>query len=781
MTKRALALGIVAALLAGCDEAAPSPALDAATDARADVTPDVAPDVRILSPTVGADLDLRTPRTLPMTCLPPQPFYDALTRFGVTPAQLAQPDLGLRFDNDPTRLHWTDQVRHQGDLAPAFACMVSSDVRAALATGDTDTTLRELLVAQATYGHRAGYQTSRYDRAVTVDPAGQPLLAALQAFYEHPPVAGAPAATLPPWSERADAVADEARRFSPNAQVALAQCVVGLLAAADLRDRALTANGTTLPMWQSSLRTFFATRASGDTAMFTNAWRVAGQMNAAIDYDLLARAAQLAARSIESLRLALRDEALTPDAALSLTGPLGQVVISLQASDDTRAGDDFFLLVDGGGDDTYVDDLAVNRDLFHPVAAVLDLAGNDRYVPSERNDFDIRDGLPPDGGQGTGLAAGWFGVAVLVDAAGDDLYRTGYYQAYGMFGVGVLADHGGADRYQGYVYSQGAASFGYGLLVDRGGGDDSYETLHLSQGFGGTRGIGWLVDDAGDDRYLAITEPLPLRSDPLNNPYDAEGSNFSGAQGFGFGLRVFNPATGRGLVSLSGGLGALFDLAGADRYECAVMCQGWGYFFGAGLLYDRSGDDTYRLWHKYGIGGATHQAIGVFLDGQGADTYDYVAGGIPTNGGSEGIGLGYDHGVGFHIDRGTEADSYTFQVDRQGLGEVMGIARFPAVGVFLNEGGDDAYHLPGRMGAYALGMTAMPSPRSAAGGTLNTLSVGLFFDLGGADRYDVMHSAAANNTTWRQTAATTNTPMDPFDPRLDFGLGSDQEFRWPAW
>ena len=148
-----------------------------------------------------------------MTCLPPQPFYDALTRFGVTPAQLAQPDLGLRFDNDPTRLHWTDQVRHQGDLAPAFACMVSSDVRAALAAGDADTTLRELLVAQATYGHRAGYQTSRYDRAVTVDPAQQPLLAALQAFYEHPPLAGAPAASLPPWSERADAAAEAVNRF----------------------------------------------------------------------------------------------------------------------------------------------------------------------------------------------------------------------------------------------------------------------------------------------------------------------------------------------------------------------------------------------------------------------------------------------------------------------------------------------------------------------------------------------------------------------------------------
>src|SRR5262249_39024708 len=151
-------------------------------------------------------------------------------------------------------------------------------------------------------------------------------------------------------------------------------------------------------------------------------------------------------------------------------------------------------------------------------------------------------------------------------------------------------------------------------------------------GFGGTRGLGWLVDDAGNDKYLAVT--TPIARDPQNAPYDQEGSNFSGAQGFGWGLRAFD-GTGRAIAYLSGGLGALLDLGGDDTYECAVMCQGWGYFYGAGLLWDRAGSDSYTTWHKYGIGGATHQAIGIFVDGAGADHYEYTAGGIPTNGGSE--------------------------------------------------------------------------------------------------------------------------------------------------
>jgi hypothetical protein len=211
------------------------------------------------------------------------------------------------------------------------------------------------------------------------------------------------------------------------------------------------------------------------------------------------------------------------------------------------------------------------------------------------------------------------------------------------------------------------------------------------------------------------------------------------------------------------------------------MCQGWGYFFGTGILYDKSGNDSYTVWHKYGMGGANHLAVGLLLDEQGADTYEYAAGGITTNGGAEGVGLGYELSVGFHIDRGPESDSYTFDADKMKLGEVMGIGRFPGVGVFINEGGDDKYRLPGQMGAYALGMTDMPDPTyRQVTGTKSAVSLGLFLDLAGNDTY-VGSSPAGNNTSWGQKASTTNTPTDVFDPTLDYGYGADSESTWPAW
>ncbi len=740
-------------------------------------TPDAGPALV----TVGQDIDDHTPRTLTTSCPLPKAFYDGLTSASVTTQQLNMPNIGLTMANDVNRLHWSDEIRGQAALAPQLACMVASDVRTAVALGDTDTTVRELLVAQGIYGNRTQYQVSRYDRAIAVDAAAQPLLAALQQFYTHPMYAGDTRAPFPDWSDQAASVAAQVATFSTNAQTALAQAILGLLAAADLRDQALTGGALGFTDWQAQMKTYFAGKNTNTVTTFGKAYAAANTMTAATDYDLLSRAGQLAVRSVESLRLALKNEPLQDGTTLDLTGPLGRVMVSLQQSNDTWSGNDFFLLVDGGGDDVYQGDIAVNADLFHPVAVALDLAGNDQYLPTKPYD-PLTNGAPVDRGQGTGQGAGWFGIAILDDAAGDDTYESEYYQAYGTWGVGVLVDHGGTDTYKGYSRSQGAADFGYGLLVDLGGGNDTYETLHNSQGFGGPRGIGWLVDDAGDDHYTALTTLIP--NDQANAPYDQEGSNFSGAQGFGWGLRVWD-SNGNPVAYLSGGLGGLFDFAGNDTYVCAVMCQAWGYFYGTGLFYDQSGNDAYTVWHKYGLGGATHQAAAVFIDAQGADHYEYASGGIATNGGSEGVGLGYDVSVGFHIDRGPEADVYKFDADKQMWGEVLGVARFPGIGVLINEAGDDQYNLPGVMGAYALGMTDMPTSnppyRTAVPQTANTISLGMFLDLGGNDTYAATGSQAVNNATWKQTGPTTNSTTDVFDPALDHGYGFDGEQVWAPW
>ena len=475
-----------------------------------------------------------------------------------------------------------------------------------------------MLVAMSTYQSRDKFQSTSYDRAITVAGSAAPLLDALGRFYTRPAVTGNPAPELPPWATVQAEVAAQVALFPVEAQIALAQCLDALLAAAELRDRALTGSGAMgFDKWAELNALWF------DSWQQPAALTAARTASKAVDFDTLARAGELAVRAVESLRAALGQSMPVPGARLDLTGPLGRVVLALDAADDKWSGaasdEALFLLVDRAGNDTYLDDIAANWDVYHPIAAVVDLGGNDRYHPSYDWDPIKEAYIPSPAANGLGRqAAGMFGVAVLLDAAGDDSYLCPRAcQGYGLFGVGVLIDRGGDDTYKGYDLSQGAADYGFGLLLDTGGGADKYETLQMSQGYGGSRGIGWLVDDAGDDDYLAIETPIVAN-------WANEGTNWSGAQGFGFGNRLLP-----GGPYVSGGLGGLLDLGGNDTYKCAVMCQGFGYFFGTGLLYDKRGDDKHIVSHKYGMGGATHQSVGIFLDEGGADSYTYRGARLP--------------------------------------------------------------------------------------------------------------------------------------------------------
>ncbi|MEO7331421.1 MAG: hypothetical protein ABI193_22790, partial [Minicystis sp.] len=461
-----------------------------------------AADAAPLTATVGENIDSRTPRDLePSYTLPPE-FGAALNELSLTSKDLRFPDLGLTFEKDPTRLHWTDLVRHQGDLAPGFGSMIVTDIETAMKLSDPAAQARDLLVAQGTYGLRDGFAASRFDKAITVVAEGQPLLEALRVFYTHAPVPGG-AAVATPWEDIAPAVAEQVTHFSLPVQIALAQAIGGLLVAAEMRDSAFTKNGVrTMEQWAVDSTAYWKKR------LTVAGYPLARDLADGVDFEELARAGQIAVRAVESARVALAAEPTTPGAKLDLTGPLGRIAFSMEGTDDKWTGGDFFLLVDAGGNDTYSGDTASNLDLFHPVAVVLDLAGNDRYEPSFA--FDIKKGsLPSQKKLGARQAAGMFGIAVLDDGAGDDTYLcTNFCQGYGLFGVGVHLDRGGSDTYQGYAFSQGAAEFGYGLLLDTGGTKDTYETYQTSQGYGGTRGIGWLIDDGGDDSYLAIEEPI---------------------------------------------------------------------------------------------------------------------------------------------------------------------------------------------------------------------------------------------------------------------------------
>src|SRR5579863_1001901 len=102
------------------------PLVAVACSSNPSVMPDAGPPPMPM--TVGMNIDDSLPRTLTTNCPLPQAFYDGMTASNVTSGQLTVPDFGLTFNNDPNRMHWTDDVRHQADLAPQLACMVENDV-----------------------------------------------------------------------------------------------------------------------------------------------------------------------------------------------------------------------------------------------------------------------------------------------------------------------------------------------------------------------------------------------------------------------------------------------------------------------------------------------------------------------------------------------------------------------------------------------------------------------------------------------------------------------------
>ncbi|MCP4691605.1 MAG: PDZ domain-containing protein, partial [Desulfobacterales bacterium] len=120
-------------------------------------------------------------------------------------------------------------------------------------------------------------------------------------------------------------------------------------------------------------------------------------------------------------------------------------------------------IFDPGGDDFYAYGAAASS-FKHPVSWVIDLGGDDAYQATSSP------------GQGSGV----FGVGVLWDRGGDDVYIGGRWtQGAGFMGVGILVDERGADAYTAVEFSQGAAMFGYGAAAD-GEGDDVWRAALYS-------------------------------------------------------------------------------------------------------------------------------------------------------------------------------------------------------------------------------------------------------------------------------------------------------------
>jgi hypothetical protein len=448
-------------------------------------------------------------------------------------------------------------------------------------------------------------------------------------------------------------------------------------------------------------------------------------------------AAQQVMEAFQKLDEASR-EPLKKPFEFTVDTPWGRVRLC-GGGNDTHPRLPYLLLIDTGGNDTYYGGGAT-LSLANAISWLIDVEGNDQYGADAQS---LKVAIPeqPNRAKAADMAFGGaiLGYAVLIDMAGDDLYRTASAGlGAARFGVGALIDLQGDDVYDGYAFTQGAAFAGVGLLIDR-GGQDRYQCFQSGQGYGGVRGAGFLVDVIGNDQYIAHDQqPLDFPS-----PQTKE-RNTSLAQGCGMGRRA-DYSDGH---SLAGGIGALFDVQGDDLYRCGVFGQGVGYWGGVGLLIDLQGNDT-REGAWYVQGAAAHFAIGYLEDQLGSDRYLAAF--------NMAMGAGHDFSIGYLFD--AEGDD---QYDAPSL--ALGGGNANGIGIFVDLKGDDQYRI--RTNSANLGRV-----NPFGKGTLreHAFCLGLFLDGGGNDSYPPTLDFAGNARNWIIWGVRNERPNES-----QLGLGSDR-------
>jgi len=338
--------------------------------------------------------------------------------------------------------------------------------------------------------------------------------------------------------------------------------------------------------------------------------------------------------------------------------------------------DRLYAVIDFDGNDTYEWGEHVPRE----TQTIVDMAGDDRYMATS-------------GGPG----AGWLGVSVLIDLSGADQYESklGGCGA-GAFGFGFLFDDAGADTYKCAAWSAGAGLYGGGVLIDRGQQTDFYDSQVFSQGVGGPRGVGILLDNGGNDLYRA--------NGPVASAYDTPGSFMAFSQGVGVGIRPYD----------FGGVGVLLDLGGNDRYEGGEFSQGGGYYWGVGALFDESGNDLY-YGNRYAQGFAAHQAFGMLTDISGDDTYWSMT--------AAGQAAAWDQSIAMLFDLEGN-DVY------RAHGLSQGTAAQQAKAFLHDASGDDSYWSSSKVAQGAAGDNAYHFRPADP-----VFSFGVLLDEGGNDRY----------------------------------------------
>lgn len=403
----------------------------------------------------------------------------------------------------------------------------------------------------------------------------------------------------------------------------------------------------------------------------------------------------------KALKILLADTSLPKlDRPVYITTKWGNVVLGTKNTDILGNAT---VIIDPGGSDFYTGEFAGGVLGKTPFSVVIDISGNDRY--------DSRGDIVAQG-------AGVFGVGVLLDYQGDDVYLASHYsQGAGLFGAGLLVDYAGDDQYSGGVFVQGAGNFGIGAIIDL-SGDDKYNAYAYAQAFSGPKGAGLIADYDGSDLYYCGAKYSHKPLVPLDY--------HSFAQGFSIGWRP----------DVSGGIGLLFDKKGNDTYTAGVYSQGSSYWYSMGAIIDNDGNDVHTSVY-YPQGSGIHLSIGALVDRGGDDIYVSRYG--------PGQGSAHDYSVAFFSDyRGD--DIYVIDGGN-------GNAITNSFALFVDRNGDDLY--------------AKRFPRSDNFGKAKpargTGSFGLFLDLEGPDQYSE-NSPARNDAYWFQgdVGVGLDIPGEPF-------------------
>lgn len=332
---------------------------------------------------------------------------------------------------------------------------------------------------------------------------------------------------------------------------------------------------------------------------------------------------------------------------------------------DDKHSKNYALMIDFGGNDIY---LANSGTAFDKISMTIDYAGNDTYQHT----------------QPYSQGSAFLGVGLLIDMAGDDTYIANKYaQGFALWGIGLLIDKGGNDTYQAQQLAQGTAFWGLGGVLDL-SGDDNYRANLYAQGVGGTKAVGIIFDNSGNDHYFA--------SGKDQSSYGTNGIFKGNSQGLGIGFRGYS----------SGGVGILLDAKGADKFQAGNFSGGVGYFYGLGILKNSGKEDDIYLSSRYSQGASAHSAIGILIDDGGNDQYHAL---MPVS-----QSAAWDIALASLWDKGGN-DTY---IGSNALSSHNGFS------VFIDESGNDRYqHIRGgRINDYHGGV-----------------SFGFFIDGGGNDIY----------------------------------------------